>query len=120
MGGSNCSVKKSPCMKEWMAQADLPKEAKTVKKMNVRSLLLYSNKKTLYFKEWRTASGALKEIYCLFKNLMLQRDPLNKSFSQKPQYTEKKTKAINPPKKQLFGESSCSKSHHCKCKCLQF
>ena len=80
MGGSNCSVKKSPCMKEWMAQADLPKEAKTVKKMNVRSLLLYSNKKTLYFKEWRTASGALKEIYCLFKNLMLQRDPLNKTF----------------------------------------
>ena len=38
-------------MKEWMAQADLPKEAKRVKKMNARSLLLYSNKKTLYFKE---------------------------------------------------------------------
>ena len=38
-------------MKEWMAQADLPKEAKTVKKRNARSLLLYSNKKTLYFKE---------------------------------------------------------------------
>ena len=36
---------------------------------------------------------------------MLQIDPLNKSFSQKLQYTEKKIKATNPPEKQLFGES---------------
>ena len=42
MDGYNCSVKKSPYMKEWMAQADPPKEASTVKKMNVRLLLLSS------------------------------------------------------------------------------
>ena len=56
---------------------------------------------------------------CLYKNLMLQIDPLKKSFSQKLQYPEKKIKAINPPKKQLFGESNCSKGHPCKCICLQ-
>ena len=53
-------LKKSPYMKEWMAQVDPPKEAtqvdppkeaNTVKKMNGRSLLLSSNKTTLYFKE---------------------------------------------------------------------
>ena len=54
-----------------MAQADPPKEANTVRKMNGRSLLLSSNKTTLYFKEWTTATGALKKIYCLYKNLML-------------------------------------------------
>ena len=106
-------------MKESMAQADPPKEPNTVRKMNGRSLLLSSNKTTLYFKEWTTVSGALKKIYCLYKNMMLQIDPLTKSFSQKLQNPEKKIKAINPPKKQLFGESSCSKSHPCKCKCLQ-
>ena len=40
MHGCNCSVKKSPSMKEWMAQADPPKEASTIKKMNDRLLLL--------------------------------------------------------------------------------
>ena len=50
---------------------------------------------------------------------MLQIDPLYESFSQKLQYPEKKIKAINPPKKQLFGESNCSKSHPCKCIYLQ-
>ena len=45
---------------------------------------------------------------------MLQIDLLNKSLSLKLQCTEKKIKAINPAKKQLFGESSCSKSHPCK------
>ena len=29
-------LKKSPSMKEWTAQADPPKEASTVKKVNVR------------------------------------------------------------------------------------
>ena len=33
-------LKKSPSMKEWMAQADPPKEASTIKKMNGRLLLL--------------------------------------------------------------------------------
>ena len=66
--------------------------------MNGRSLLLSSNKTTLYFKEWVTASSALKKIYCLYKNLMLQIDPLNKSFFQNLQYPEKKIKTINPRK----------------------
>ena len=58
-------LKKSPYMKEWMAQADPVKEANTVKQMNGRSLLLSSNKMTLYFKEWTSASGALKK-YIVF------------------------------------------------------
>ena len=48
-------------MTEWMSQADPPKEASTVKKMNGRSLLLSSNKMTHYFKEWTTPSGVLKK-----------------------------------------------------------
>ena len=74
-------LKKSPSMKEWMAQADPPKEASTVKKMNGQLLLLSSNKMTHYFKEWTTSSVILKKIYCLYKNLMLQIDPLNRSCS---------------------------------------
>ena len=50
---------KSPFMKEWMAQADSPKEASTVKKMNVQSLLLSSKQMTHCFKEWTTPSGVL-------------------------------------------------------------
>ena len=42
-------LKKSPYMKEWMAQANPPKEATTIKKMNDLSLLLSSNKMTHYF-----------------------------------------------------------------------
>ena len=42
-------LKKSPYLKEWMAQADPTKEASTVKKMSVRSLLLSSNKMTHCF-----------------------------------------------------------------------
>ena len=61
----------SPYMKEWMAQADPQKEASTVKKMNDQLLLLSSNKMTHYFQEWMTASGILKKIYYLYKNLML-------------------------------------------------
>ena len=58
--------------------------------MNGRSLILFSNKITHCFKEWMTAvSGVLKKIYCLYKNLMLQIDPLS-SCSQKLQYPEKK------------------------------
>ena len=53
---TSASLNKSPHMKEWMAQADPPKEANTVKKMNDRSLLISSNKNTFYFKEWTTAS----------------------------------------------------------------
>ena len=46
MDHCKCSVKKSPYMKEWMAQADPPKEVSAVKKMNGRSLLFSSNKMT--------------------------------------------------------------------------
>ena len=66
-------------MKEWMARADPPKEACTVKKMNGWSLLLSTNKMTHYFKKQTTASGALKNKYCTYNDLMLQIDPLNSS-----------------------------------------
>ena len=58
-------LKKSLYMKKWLAQADPPKEANTIKNMNGRLLLLSSNKTTHYFKEWTTVSGVLKKIYCL-------------------------------------------------------
>ena len=82
-------LKKSSYMKEWMAQADPPKEF-TVKKISGRSLLLYSNKMTHCFAEWTTPSSVLKKIYCLYKNLILQIDPLNSSCSQKLQHPERK------------------------------
>ena len=91
---------KSSYMKEWMAQADPPKEANTVKKMNDRSLFISSNKKTHYFKEWTTSSGrlttVLKRIYCLYKYLMLQIDPLSSSCFQKLQYPERKLTQFKP------------------------
>ena len=52
-------------MTEWTAQADPPKEANTVKKMNDQLLLLFSNKATYCFKEWTTASSILGKKYCL-------------------------------------------------------
>ena len=70
-------AKKSPSTKKWMAQADLPEEASTVKKMNGQSLLLSSDKMTHYFKEWTTENGALKK--CLYRKLMLQIDPFSSS-----------------------------------------
>ena len=72
-----------------MVQADPLREASTVKKMNDRLLLLSSNKTTHYFKKWTAASGVLKKIYCLYKNLILQIDPLNSSCSQKQHYPER-------------------------------
>ena len=53
-------LKKSPYMKEWMTQADPPKEVSTVKKMNGRLLLLSSNKMSHCSKEWTTASGVFE------------------------------------------------------------
>ena len=43
-----------------MAQADPPKEACAVEKINQQSLPLPLNKVALYFKEWTTAGGVLK------------------------------------------------------------
>ena len=70
-------------MKELMAQAVPLRKATTVKKMNDRSLLLSINEITHYFKNWTTGSGVLKKIYFLYKNVMLQIDPLKSSCSQR-------------------------------------
>ena len=48
-------------MKEWMAQADPPKD-NTVKTLNRRWRLLFSNKTTFYFKEWTTVNCALTKL----------------------------------------------------------
>ena len=69
---ATASIKKSPLLKEWMAQGDPPKEAGTVKDMNGRSRLLSSNKMKNYFKDWTTTSGVLKRIYCPYKTLMIK------------------------------------------------
>ena len=79
-------VDKSPKTIEWMAQTDPLREANTVKKINDRSILLSLSKITHYFKKWTGAIGVLKNIYCLYKNLMLQIDSLNSSCPQKQQY----------------------------------
>ena len=50
MDGESCSVTKPPYMKQWMAQADPPKKASMVQKMNDRLLLLSSNKMSHYLK----------------------------------------------------------------------
>ena len=58
---STTPLKQLPSMKEWMVEADPPKEASPVKKMNGRPLLLLSNKITHNFNKCMTASGALKK-----------------------------------------------------------
>ena len=64
-----------------------------------RSQLLSSIKMAHWFKEW-TAS-ILKEIYCLYENLMIQIDPLNNGFPQKLQYPGRKVLWI----RQMFWKS---------------
>ena len=64
---ATASLNKSPHVKEWMAQTDPPREANTVKKMNGQSLLIFSNKTTLYFKEWTAARCFEKNIFPLQK-----------------------------------------------------
>ena len=94
-----------------MTQVAPLRGASTVKKMNDRSLLLSLNRTRHYFTKWSTASGVLKKVYRLYKNLMLQIDPLNSSCSQKQQYP-KRTLRLKVLRKS-------SESHTCKCKCLQ-
>ena len=72
-----------------MTQAAPFREASTIKKINDRSMLLSLNEITHYFKKWTTGSGILKKIFCLYKNVMLQIDPLKSSCSQKQQYPER-------------------------------
>ena len=43
-----------------------------------------------YVKDRTTASSVLKKIYCLYKSLMLQINPINSSCSQKLQHPERK------------------------------
>ena len=76
-------------MIEWMAHVAPLREASTVKKMNDQSLLFSLNKMKHCFKKWTTGSGVFKKIYCLYKNLMLQIDPVKSSCSQKQQYPER-------------------------------
>ena len=86
--------KKSPYLKESVAQADPANKANMIKKMDGLSLLLFSNKMTHYFKEWTTASGVLIKIYCPYKNLMLQIDPIQSSCSQKLQHPKTKLRLL--------------------------
>ena len=84
-------------------------EANTVKKMNGRSLLLSSNMPTLYLKYGRQQVVLWNKTCFLYKNLMLRINRINKRFSQKVQYPEKKLQVIDPPKNQrnkLFQKSS--------------
>ena len=73
--------------------------------MNDRSLLFSINEITHYFKKWTTGSGVLKKIYFLYKNVMLQIDPLKSSCSQKQQYPEKTFKKYS----ERAGSSSLEK-----------
>ena len=90
-----------------------------LEKMNDGSLLLSINEITHYFKKWTTGSGVLKKIYFLYKNVMLQIDPLKSSCSQRKQYPEVTFKVKSTPKEQLFGENGCNESHNRKCNCLK-
>ena len=90
-----------------------------LEKMNDGSLLLSINEITHYFKKWTTGSGVLNKIYFIYKNVMLQIDPVKSSCFQKQQYPEETFKVKSTPKEQLFGESDCYESHNCKCNCLQ-
>ena len=53
---------KSSYMKEWISQADPPKEASKFERMNGRPQLLFSIKVTHYFIEWTPPSSLLKNI----------------------------------------------------------
>ena len=54
-------------MKEWMAQADPPKEASTFERMNGLPKFFFPNKMRHYFIEWTTPSSLLKKIYYPYK-----------------------------------------------------
>ena len=81
----NCSVEKSPNMKKWMAQADPPKEASTFERMNDRLQLLSSNRMKHYFKELTTASGLLKQIFCLDSKRCFEKIYINHERMKWPQ-----------------------------------
>ena len=68
------------------------------------------NKITHYFKKCTTASGALKKIFCLYKNFMFQVEPLNSSCCRKLQYSEKTALFRKPPLQMylLYLTSNCN------------
>ena len=72
-----------------------------LEKMNDGSLLLSINEITHYFKKWTTGSGVLKKIYFLYKNVMLQIDPLKSSCFQRKHKTPKELLRFK-----VFGKSS--------------
>ena len=82
-----------------------------LEKMNDGSLLLSINEITHYFKKWTTGSGVLKKIYFLYKNMMLQIDPLKSSCSQKQQYSERTLRLKVLQKPPLWRKSLFRKSH---------
>ena len=59
---ATASLKESPYVKEWMVQADPPKDSGMFKKMNGQLQLLPSNKMIHYFKKWTTPCGILKRM----------------------------------------------------------
>ena len=109
MDNCNCSVK-TAYMKEWMTQADPPKESSAVIKMNGRSLLISSSKMTHCFKEWTIASCVFKKKYWFDKSLMLQIDPLINNCSQKLRYLERKLRLCVFQKSSSLGEVAVEKS----------
>ena len=74
-----------------MAQADPPREASPVRKMNERSLLLSLNEIAYYFKKWTSCK------WCFERNLF-----------PKTTTHPKNIMAISTLKEQVFGESGCS------------
>ena len=84
-----------------------------LEKMNDGSLLLSINEITHYFKKWTTGSDVSNKIYFIYKNVMLQIDPVKSSCFQKQQYPEETFKVKSTLKEQLFRESDCYESHNC-------
>ena len=72
-----------------------------LEKMHDGSLLLSINEIKHYFKKWTTGSSILKEIYFLYKNVMLQIDPLKSSCFQRKHKTPKELLRFK-----VFGKSS--------------
>ena len=57
------SRNKSPHIKEWMPQADPPREESASDRINGCLQLLSSNKMIQCFKEWTTPGSVLEKIY---------------------------------------------------------
>ena len=90
MDGCNWSAKKITLHEKMDDSSQSPKRSQYGQNNEWPVANILFKEWTHYFKEWTTASGVLKKLYCLYKNLMLQIDPLNNSGFQKLQYPEKK------------------------------